>query len=288
MILQTSLVFAIEARFHLTEVSVFMFATIDLLIDVSLFLFTIICLAGLIMRQVGNARWGKHIQNTKTLKHIQDAKTLTIPDTKTIKHIQDAKTIKPQQNDWRDSRRPDDLRDVPKLYNLREARYVLLEAQYGTVINHNGEISRMAFECLIKSGYILNISKGTIYVFDGLKLKIKMYSDELEVASMSEPATPRDDKENWLPISEDVKDKDIQERVEQMLNRLIILLRKTEQDMKNEDDIKLSAQKAAILKSAERNYNTSPVAALEAPSVITNVMSLTEKDALGIRLSSEN
>jgi hypothetical protein len=199
---------------------------------------------------------------------------LTIRLLKRIKDTKKREKTK-EQNDWRYSRRPDDLRDVPKLYELWDAISVFRELR----CNMCGKTR--AYKYLIESGHITVKDGGRyedIYKFDNLKLKTDAYNNRnLAVASMSEP----DGKENWVTVT---KDKDIQERVEQMLNRLIILLRKTEKDLKNEDDKKFLDQKAVILGNATKKHDTSPMAALKAPSVIKNVLSLTEMDALGIQL----
>jgi hypothetical protein len=155
-----------------------------------------------------------------------------------MKHIRDAKVLK-IKNDWRYSRKPEDLQNIPKLYDLGNAISVLNQ------LKHNGRSETRAYKYLKKSEHILVKYSGryTIYIFDNLKLKVG-YPFDIAVASMSE----LDGNENWISVN---KDKDIKERVEQMLNRLIILLRKIEQDMKNKDDKKFLDQKAAILGSAE-------------------------------------
>jgi hypothetical protein len=206
--------------------------------------------------------------------------SLTIKLVKRIKDAQKREEALNIQNDWRYarndqqySRRPKDLWAVPKLYNLWTAISIFRELRY------NGTTETRAYKYLIKSGDILVTDKeqSLVYMFDNLKWKVYSSNNLVAVASIHEP----DGDENWIPVG---RDKDIQERVEQMLNRLIILLRKTEQDLKNEDDRKFSDQKASILGNGTRKHDMSPMAALEAPSVIKNVMSLTEKDALGIRL----
>jgi hypothetical protein len=210
---------------------------------------------------------------------------LTIRLVKRIKDAKKREEIK-AQNDWRYSRRPKDLRDIQELYSIDDAIRVFRQLRYNErpcAPHTDNRTETRAYKYLMESGHIIVNSSGlyTIYMFDNLKWKVYSSNNLVAVASIHEPAG----NENWIYVN---KDKDIRERVEQMLNRLIVLLRKTEQNFKIEDDKKFSAQKAMILGNVTRDYNASSIAALEAPSVITNVMSLTEKDALGIRLSSEN
>jgi hypothetical protein len=150
------------------------------------------------------------------------------------------KIHKLQQNDWRYSRRPDDLRDAPELYTIDDVISILRQLRY------NGRGETRAYNHLRQSKQIsiTNVDHFTnIYKFDGIKLRINFRNDRVAIAALSERSY-----EKWISIN---RDKDLLERAEQMLNRLIILIGKTKQELEKEDDKKFAEQKVAILGSSK-------------------------------------